>query len=297
MRRMLSSPKIFCLQHSSLFESYGGANPTILDANGCASIWIGGAQYKFVIKDSNDSVIQTIDEVDGNLSNGSNGTDGRSLRYGTAAPSSGDGNDGDFYIRTTTNFVYGPKASGTWPSGTSLIGPTGATPVISGTSTSSLSIATGSKSFTTQSGIAWTVGQRIRAASDDGTKIMDGEIISYSGTSLVLDVDYIESSGTHAVWNLSIIGERGATGATGTNGTNGTNGANGAAKQELLTGTYAAGNTTYTLTQTPTAAAELLAFLGVSPQIQGTDYSLSGVTVTFTGVDTTANQLLAFYRY
>jgi hypothetical protein len=44
--------------------------------------------------------------------------------YGTAAPTT-EGDNGDFYIRTSTNFIYGPKASGTWPAGTSLIGPAG----------------------------------------------------------------------------------------------------------------------------------------------------------------------------
>lgn len=58
--------------------------------------------------------------------NGTNGTDGNTILYGTAAPTT-EGVDGDFYIRTTTNFIYGPKAAGTWPSGTSLVGPTGAT--------------------------------------------------------------------------------------------------------------------------------------------------------------------------
>jgi hypothetical protein len=54
------------------------------------------------------------------------GVDGKTILYGTAAPTT-EGVDGDFYIRTTTNFIYGPKASGTWPSGISLVGPTGAT--------------------------------------------------------------------------------------------------------------------------------------------------------------------------
>lgn len=53
-------------------------------------------------------------------------SDGRVIRYGAGSPSNGLGNDGDFYIDTTANYIYGPKASGTWPSGTSMIGPAGA---------------------------------------------------------------------------------------------------------------------------------------------------------------------------
>jgi uncharacterized protein YjbI with pentapeptide repeats len=52
------------------------------------------------------------------------GTDGNGILYGTAAPTT-EGVDGDFYIRTTTNYLYGPKAGGVWPSGTSLVGPAG----------------------------------------------------------------------------------------------------------------------------------------------------------------------------
>ena len=55
---------------------------------------------------------------------GVDGVDGRTVLYGTAAPTT-EGEDGDFYIRTTTNFIYGPKAAGVWPTGTSLIGPPG----------------------------------------------------------------------------------------------------------------------------------------------------------------------------
>ena len=54
------------------------------------------------------------------------GTNGNGILSGTAAPTT-EGVDGDFYIRTTTNFIYGPKAAGVWPAGVSLVGPTGAT--------------------------------------------------------------------------------------------------------------------------------------------------------------------------
>jgi len=38
-------------------------NPVILDANGEASIWLSTAAYKFIIKDANDQVLKTIDNV------------------------------------------------------------------------------------------------------------------------------------------------------------------------------------------------------------------------------------------
>lgn len=49
------------------------------------------------------------------------------LLSGTTVPGAGDGNNDDWWLRTTTKFLYGPKAGGVWPAGVSLIGPTGAT--------------------------------------------------------------------------------------------------------------------------------------------------------------------------
>jgi hypothetical protein len=51
---------------------------------------------------------------------GVKGQDGNTILNGTIDPTSGIGVNGDFYINTATNFIFGPKASGTWPSGISL---------------------------------------------------------------------------------------------------------------------------------------------------------------------------------
>lgn len=56
------------------------------------------------------------------------GADGKTLLSGSGAPSSGTGNNGDFYIDTSTSTIYGPKTSGSWGSGTSLIGPSVSAP-------------------------------------------------------------------------------------------------------------------------------------------------------------------------
>jgi len=61
-------------------------------------------------------------------STGAPGADGKNVLNGAGAPGDGTGVNGDFYIDTTADAIYGPKAAGTW-SGT---GPTslggGATP-------------------------------------------------------------------------------------------------------------------------------------------------------------------------
>jgi hypothetical protein len=79
-----------------------------------------------------------------------------------------------------------------------------------GTSTTSLAIGTGSKAFTTQAGLAYTNGARVRASSAaDTTNWMEG-LATYSGTTLTITVTKTNGSGTHADWNLNVVGEPGA---------------------------------------------------------------------------------------
>jgi len=53
------------------------------------------------------------------------GAAGLTVRNGVGAPSSGLGVNGDFYINTTADTIYGPKTGGAWGGATSLIGPQG----------------------------------------------------------------------------------------------------------------------------------------------------------------------------
>lgn len=63
----------------------------------------------------------------GSSTPGPAGTDGLNLLNGTIDPGSTTGVDGEFYINTTTNTLFGPKVSGLWPAGVSLVGADGAT--------------------------------------------------------------------------------------------------------------------------------------------------------------------------
>jgi hypothetical protein len=103
-------------------------------------------------------------------------------------------------------------------------GDAGPAPIISGTSSSSVTVGTGSKTFTTQSGIAWVVGERLRATSADLTKAMVGVVSAYSGTSLTLTVDDTAGSGTAASWTISVAGEKGLQGIQGIQGIQGNTG-------------------------------------------------------------------------
>ena len=98
-----------------------------------------------------------------------------------------------------------------------------------GTSTTSLTIGTGNKTFTTQAGEQYTAGIYLIATSAaTPSAFMFGQVTSYSGTSLVLNVQATGGSGTYADWNLSLAGVRGAPGtgitdqATGFSATGGT---------------------------------------------------------------------------
>lgn len=55
---------------------------------------------------------------------GAAAADCKTILNGTTNPTT-KGKDGDFYINTASNTLFGPKASGAWPAGTSLIGPQG----------------------------------------------------------------------------------------------------------------------------------------------------------------------------
>lgn len=61
-----------------------------------------------------------------NGTNGTNGVDGKTVLNGSTNPTT-QGNNGDFYINTATNTLFGPKTAGAWGTGVSLVGPTGAT--------------------------------------------------------------------------------------------------------------------------------------------------------------------------
>lgn len=79
-------------------------------------------------------------------------------------------------------------------------------PGAQGTSTTSHNISTGSKTFTTQSGKAWIVGQWVLISnSAAAANYMVGYITAYSGTSLTVDVQTTSGSGTGVTtWNISL---------------------------------------------------------------------------------------------
>lgn len=100
-------------------------------------------------------------------------------------------------------------------------GDVGPAPIISGTSTSLVTVGTGTKVFTTQSSIAWVVGQRLRVSNPESSISMSGTVASYSGTALSLTVDVALGTGSSNNWTISPSGERGLQGQQGNQGNQG----------------------------------------------------------------------------
>ena len=143
------------------------------------------------------------------------------------------GSDGILYQSlVASNINFEPSANATkWVAGSQAAATSAAAALVSenaaaasattatamsGTSTTSLAIGTGSKTLTTQSGKTFTVGRYIQiGVTNSGANFMNGQITSYSGTTLVVNVDSIGGSGTHSTWTLDLSGVKGATGATG----------------------------------------------------------------------------------
>ena len=165
-----------------------------------------------------------------NGAQGPAGTNGNTVLNGAGAPASGVGNDGDFYLDTATETLYGPKAGGTWPTtGTSLVGPqgpagaTGATgpagsppqPDLSRVATLDWwggSYSGGSYGFNEPDGIAFD-GTHIWATNWSGDSVSeldasDGDLVqTFSGGSYGFnEPDGVAFDGTH-IWVANYAGD------------------------------------------------------------------------------------------
>jgi hypothetical protein len=80
--------------------------------------------------------------------------------------------------------------------------------LFTGTSASSVAVATGSKAFTATTGLSWQIGQPLIIASAAApTSFMSGQVTAYnSGTgALTVNVTTIGGSGTHTDWKISPV--------------------------------------------------------------------------------------------
>lgn len=139
---------------------------------------------------------------------------------GEGAPDPEYGSNGWGYFDSINN-TFHIKSGGAWSAGVSIIGPPGPTgPTYAGTSTTSVALGTGSKTITTQMGLAYVVGARVRAtsAANPTTHYMEGVVAAYnSGTGdLSFTSDKLGAgTGTRADWSINVAGDVGPKGDTG----------------------------------------------------------------------------------
>jgi len=142
---------------------------------------------------------------------GATGPTGPAGATGAAGAAGGNGATGATGATGTTGPAGATGATGA----AGAAGATGATGAgYLATSTTSLAIGTGSTAFTTQAGLAYSAGARARASSTaDGGNYMEGLVTAYSGTTLTINVTATGGSGSHADWNINLVGQPGTNGA------------------------------------------------------------------------------------
>ena len=155
------------------------------------------------------------------------------IRYGATVPSDSLGSNGDFYINTITNTLFGPKAGGVWPSGVALIGPTGLTgnpgviQTIAPVSGSPITVTNGSSANPTlniSTGNGLSVGSSTLSINTSIVPTISTNANNYtlvfSATNLAANTtltvpasagnsgDIVTTAGTQTLTNKSISGEQ-----------------------------------------------------------------------------------------
>ncbi len=93
------------------------------------------------------------------------------------------------------------------------ISATAASDQLSGTSTTFLTIQLGARVFTTQANKFFEPGTNLKIKSDaDPNNFMFGDVTTYSGTTLTMNITAIGGSGTKNDWTISLSGLRGVPG-------------------------------------------------------------------------------------
>ncbi len=187
-------------------------------------------------------------------SNGTPGLDGKTVLNGTNNPIT-QGVNGDFYINTSTNTLFGPKANGSWPAGVSLVGPQGAAGQTGQTGpagSAGIQGPIGPQGVSGSNGVAGVDGKTIlNETSNPTNQGVNGDfyINTNANTFFGPKANGTWPSGISLVGPQGPAGAQGATGLTGQTGPAGATGPTGATGAQgasgLLTSGSAAGNTPY----------------------------------------------------
>ena len=179
-----------------------------VDATAAVQSWLNGTTNSGFIITPNDGVVGVAFDSKESTSTSHSATLTITLAVsGTAGPTGPQGPQG---VAGATG-SQGPQGSAGAQGTIGAAGPTG--PGYGATSTSSLTVGSGSTTFATQTGLAYSIGARARASSAaNSANYMEGLVTSYTGTALIINVDTTGGSGTHADWNLNVAGNAGVAG-------------------------------------------------------------------------------------
>ena len=154
------------------------------------------------------------------------GPAGTAVLNGITNPVAGTGVNGDFYINTATNELFGPKANGIWPTGVSLVGPQGIQGLAGPTGATGLTGPQGPSGTNGSNGLNAVTLTTVEPAGANcatgGVKLEFGPDVNGNG---LLDVGEIVPALTQFVCN-GAIGATGVAGPQGIQGVAGTNGLN-----------------------------------------------------------------------
>jgi hypothetical protein len=144
------------------------------------------------------------------------------------------------------------------------------------TSNTNLTIGTGSRIFTIQTGLAYSAGQYITITSSGSpSNRMEGIVTSYltnnSTNNLFVDVIRTFGSGSYGDWQISLLGAFGPSGATGNTGVAGNTG---------NTGATGAGNTGATGVTGPTGSIGFTGNTGVTGPTGDRYFTTSSTSLT-----------------
>ena len=220
----------------------------------------GDDQYHIKVSPDGTNWFQAlvIDPTTGIVSfpNGIAGGVTNSLRSGSGAPVASLGNNGDFYIDTVANFLYGPKASGAWPTtGTSLVGPAGAAGAAGATGTAGAA------------GVAGPANSlKIGTVSTLPSGSAASATITGSSPSQILNLS-LPAGPAGATGAMGLTGATGPAGSTGATGSTGPAGATGPAGPIGATGPAGPANSLAigTVTTLPAGSNAAASITGASP--------------------------------
>lgn len=140
-----------------------------------------------------------------------------------------------------------------------------------GTSTTSVAVGTGSKSFTTQASKSLLPGLFVQIFDEAAptTNYMFGSVTSYNSTTgdLVVNVTDTAGSGTYTDWLIVQAGAKGSTGSTGSTGATGA-GYGGTSSTSLLI----ASSTTKTFTTQAGLAYQVGTYMRASSMANGANF-------------------------